>query len=281
MGAIRSKSFDDPDVVRQFPYMKSQLVQIGSIAVGHATLEPGWRWSTSVGPATGDALCQVHHINLVLSGRIAFEMADGEEAEFGPNTLADVPPGHDAWVVGDEPAVMVDLYGNAGDVGMPTEHQRVVTTVLMSDIVDSTATAGRLGDSHWRQLLGEHDRLIRTARDRFAGREVNTTGDGFIATFQSAISALRCAAAIRDGVKSLGLQVRVGVHTGEVELVENDVRGVTVHAAARIMALAAPSEVLTSELTRTLVAGSGLSFAPRGAHEVKGFDQPVTVFALA
>ena len=117
--------------------------------------------------------------------------------------------------------------------------------------------------------------------DRFGGHEVNTTGDGFIATFQSAIAALRCATAIRDGVRSLGLQVRVGVHTGEVELVDDDVRGVTVHAAARIMALADPSEVLTSDLTRTLVAGSGLTFVERGAHQVKGFDQPVTVFALA
>ncbi|HEY5489191.1 MAG TPA: adenylate/guanylate cyclase domain-containing protein, partial [Candidatus Limnocylindrales bacterium] len=230
MSAIRSKSFDDPDVVRRFPLMESQLVQIGSIAVGHATLEPGWRWTTSIGPATGDALCQVHHINLVLSGRIRFRMADGEEAEIGRNTLIDVPPGHDAWVVGDEPAVMVDLYGNAGDIGLPTEHQRVITTVLMSDIVDSTATAGRLGDAQWRQLLSEHDRLVRTSLDRFGGHEVNTTGDGFIATFQSAIAALRCAASIRDGVRSLGLQVRVGVHTGEVELVQNDVHGVTVHA---------------------------------------------------
>jgi class 3 adenylate cyclase len=278
---IRSRSFDEPDVVREFPYMRSQLVQIGSIAVGHATLEPGWRWTTSIGPAIGDALCQVHHVNLILSGRIRFEMEDGEAAEFGPNMVIDVPPGHDAWVVGDEPAVMVDLYGNSADVGVPADHQRVITTVLMSDIVDSTATAGRLGDGQWRQLLGQHDRLIRKLLDRFGGHEVNTTGDGFIATFQSAIAGLRCAAAIRDGVAPLGLQVRVGVNTGEVELVGNDVRGVTVHAAARIMALAGPSEVLASDLTRVLVAGSGLRFEERGAHEVKGFDQPLTVFALA
>ena len=207
-------------------------------------------------------------------------MADGESVEIGANTLVDVPPGHDAWVVGDEPVVIVDLYGNAGDVGLRTEHQRVVTTVLMSDIVESTATAGKLGDTPWRQLLGEHDRLIRALLDRFGGTEVNTTGDGFIATFPSAVGALRCAAAIRDGVKALGLQVRVGVNTGEVELGETDVRGVTVHAAARIMALAAPSEVLASELTCQLVAGSGLNFEQRGAHQVKGFDRPITVFAL-
>ena len=213
--------------------MKSELVQVGSIAVGRAFLEPGWRWTTSIGPVTGDALCQVHHVSLVVSGRMAFQMNDGEASEFGPNAVVDVPPGHDAWVVGGETVVLVDLYGNAGDVGLPTEHQRVVTTVLISDIVDSTATAGKMGDTPWRQLLGEHDRFIRTQLDRFGGHEVNTTGDGFIATFQSAISALRCAAAIRDGVKTLGIEVRVGVNTGEVELVDNDVRGVAVHAAAQ------------------------------------------------
>ena len=280
MSSIRSKSFDEPDVTRHFPYMDSVLVQIGSIAVGRAYLEPGWRWTTSIGPVTGDALCQVHHVNVVLSGRIHFQMEDGEEAEFGPNTVIDIPPGHDAWVVGDELVVLLDSYGNAGDVGLPMEHQRVVTTVLMSDIVDSTATAGRLGDARWRQLLGEHDRLVRTLLERFGGHEINTTGDGFIATFQSAIGALRCAAAIRDGVRTQNIEVRIGVNTGEVELVENDVRGVTVHAAARIMALAGPSEVLTSELTRNLVAGSGLKFEERGAHDMKGFDHQITVFAL-
>ncbi len=280
VGSIRSKSFDEPDETRQFPLMESQLAQIGAIGVGRTAMAPGWRWSTSIGPLTGDSLCSVHHITLVLSGRIRFEMADGESREFGSNTLIDVPPGHDAWVVGDEPAVAVDLYGNAADVGLRTEHQRVVTTVLMTDIVESTARAARLGDSKWRQLLGEHDRVVRSLLDRFGGHEINTTGDGFIATFQSAVGALRCAGAIVGGVKPLGIEVRAGVHTGEIELVENDVRGVAVHAAARIMALASASEVLTSELTRDLVAGSGLSFVERGAHVVKGFDQPITVFAL-
>jgi len=281
MATIRSKSFTQPDEERHFPFMDSQGVQIGSITVGRATLQPGWRWTTSIGPLTGDALCQVHHVSLVQSGRICFQLDGGEAAEFGPDTLVDVPPGHDAWVVGDERVVLVDLYGNAFDVGVPTDHQRVVTTVLISDIVDSTATAGQIGDMRWRQLLGEHDRLVRSLIDRFGGHVVNTTGDGFIATFQSAISALRCAAAVRDGVRTLELSVRIGVHTGEVELVDNDVRGVTVHAAARIMALGGPSEILTSDLTRNLVAGSGLLFEQRGAHQVKGFDQPIIVFALA
>ena len=260
--------------------MESQLATIGAIAVGRAILQPGWRWTTSIGSVTGESLCQVHHITLVLSGRICFEMADGEAAEFGPNTLVDVPPGHDAWVVGDEPIVLIDLYGNAGDVGMPTDSQRIVTTILMTDIVDSTATAARLGDARWRQLLSEHNRFVRTRFERFGGHEVNTTGDGFIATFGSAVAALRCAASIRDGVESLGLAVRIGVHTGEVEVIGDDIRGVAVHAAARIMSLAHPSEVLASQVTRNLADGNGLTFEARGPQSVKGFDQPLDVVVL-
>ena len=137
-----------------------------------------------------------------------------------------------------------------------------------------------MGDVRWRQVLAEHNRLVRARFERFEAREVNTTGDGFIATFASAIAALRCAAAIVADVSAIGLRVRVGVHTGEVELVGEDVRGVAVHATARIMALAGPSEVLTSRITRTLVDGSGLRFEDRGSHAVKGFDEPIEVYAL-
>jgi class 3 adenylate cyclase len=280
MAQIKSKSFNEPDERRSFPLMDSQFVEIASMGLGRAILQPGWRWTTSIGKLTGEPWCQVHHVQLVLGGRMAFAMADGETVELSADDLVDVPPGHDAWVVGDEPVVLVDFYGNSYDVGLPTERQRVVTTVLMTDIVESTTTAAKLGDSRWRGLLGQHDRLVRSQLDRFGGHEVNTTGDGFVATFQSAISALRCAAQIRDGVRALDIEVRIGVHTGEVELVPNDIRGVAVHAAARIMSLAGPSEVLTSALTKGLVAGSGLSFVDRGAHTVKGFDEPIAVFAL-
>src|SRR5688572_4001122 len=98
MHAIRSKSFDAPDEARRFPFMEAQLAHVGAVVVGRAVLQPGWRWSTSIGPATGGRSCQVHHVNLVLAGRIRFEMEDGETAEFGANTVVDIPPGHDAWV---------------------------------------------------------------------------------------------------------------------------------------------------------------------------------------
>ena len=280
MSEITRKNFDQPDEVRTFPHMVGQLVAMGTTAVGRAVLEPGWRFSTDLGPATGNPSCQVHHLQLVLAGRIGFRMDSGEEAEAGPGDVVDVPRGHDAWVIGNEPCVMVDLFGNVAGFGLPTERQRVVTTILMSDIVDSTATAGRLGDAAWKQLLANHDRIVRVRLDRFGGREVNTTGDGFLATFPSAIGALRCAVAMRDGVAGAGLQVRIGVHTGEVELVADDIRGLAVHAAARIMALAGPSEILASSSTRGLVEGSVLELTESGTHELKGFDRPVQVFRL-
>jgi class 3 adenylate cyclase len=280
VGQIVTKTFDEPDTRRQFEHMDSQLVHVGSLDIGRAVLEPGWRWSTSIGTVSGDASCQVHHLQLLLRGRMAFQMDDGEVAHIEPGTIADVPPGHDAWVVGEETVEIIDFYGNVEFVGMPSAHQRVVTTILMSDVVDSTAMVSRVGDVRWRQMLAEHDRLIRNRIERYEGRAVNTTGDGFIATFPSALAALRCAAAITRDVRDLGMNIRVGVHTGEIEIDKNDVRGASVHAAARVMALAGPSEVLTSNVTRALVDGSGLFFEDRGEQAVKGFEKPIQVYAL-
>jgi class 3 adenylate cyclase len=278
--AIHRKSFATPDEVRRFPQGIGELVHVGSLTIGRGILEPGWRWSTSLKAVQGTPSCQVHHLELLLAGRFAVEMDDGETAEFGPGDVFDVPPGHDAWVVGDEPVVLVDVFGNVGTIGVPGEHERLVTTVLMSDIVDSTGTAERLGDGAWRQLLTDHNRIIRAQLDRFRGREVNTTGDGFLATFGSAGGALRSAMAMRDGVSAMGVEVRIGIHTGEVEVLANDIGGVVVHAAARIMALGAPSEIIVSSVTRGLVEGTGLRFEERGRHKVKGLEQPVEVFLL-
>jgi len=279
--AIQQKSFDAPDEVRRFPQGTGELVRVGSLTIGRGILEPGWRWSTSLKPIQGTSSCQIHHLQLLLAGRFHVEMDDGETAEFGPGDVFDVPPGHDAWVVGDESVVVIDVFGNIGAIGVPGEHERLVTTLLMSDIVDSTLTAARLGDAAWKQLLAEHNRLIRTQFDRFRGREVNTTGDGFLATFGSAAGAIRSAVAMRDAVRGLGIELRIGVHTGEVEVLPNDIGGVAVHAASRIMALGRASEIIVSSVTRGLVEGSGLRFEERGRHQVKGLERPIEVFSLA
>jgi class 3 adenylate cyclase len=279
--AIKQKSFDTPDEVRRFPKGIVTLVRVGSVTIGRGTLEPGFRWSTSLRPIQGTPSCQIHHLQLLLQGRFHVEMDDGETAEIGPGDVFDVPPGHDVWVVGDEPVVVVDVLGNIGALGAPGEHERLVTTLLMSDIVDSTLTATRLGDAAWKQVLAEHNRLIRAQFDRFRGREVNTTGDGFLATFGSAAGALRAAVAMRDGIRGLGIELRIGVHTGEIEVLPNDIGGVAVHAASRVMALGQASEIIVSAVTRGLVEGSDLSFQERGRHQVKGLERPIEVFLLS
>jgi len=279
--AIQQKSLDTPDEVRRFPKGIVDLVHIGSVTIGRGILEPGFRWSTSLKPIQGTPSCQIHHLQLMLQGRFHVEMDDGEAVEFGPGDIMNVPPGHDVWVVGDEPVIVVDVLGNIGAIGAPGEHERIVTTLLMSDLVDSTLTATRLGDAAWKQMLAEHNRLIRAQLDRYRGREVNTTGDGFLATFGSAAGALRSAMAMRDAIRGLGLELRIGVHTGEVEVLPNDIGGVAVHAAARIMSLGRASEIIVSSVTRGLVEGSELEFEERGQHTVKGLERPIEVFALA
>ena len=215
MGDIERKSLDRPDEVRRFQLGTGELTRVGSHVIGRGVLAPGWRWSTHMGPIMGTPSCPVHHVQVLLAGRFAVRMDGGEEIEFAPNDVFDVPPGHDAWVVGDEPAVLLDVSGNIAAIGVSQEHERVVTTtLLMTDIVDSTRMASRMGDQAWKQVLGEHNRVVRLQMDRFRGVEVNTTGDGFLATFNSAVGALRCATAILEAVGAVGVQVRIGVHTG-------------------------------------------------------------------
>lgn len=278
---IQQKSFDAPDEVRRFPKGIIDLVRMGPVTLGRGILEPGFRWSTSLKPIQGTPSCQIHHLQLMLQGRFHVEMDDGENVEFGPGDIMNVPPGHDVWVVGDESVIVIDVLGNIGALAVPGEHERLVTTLLMSDIVDSTLTATRLGDAAWKQVLADHNRLIRAQLDRFRGTEVNTTGDGFLAMFGSAAAALRCAVAMREAVRGLGIQLRIGVHTGEVEVLPNDIGGVAVHAASRIMALGRASEIIVSSVTRGLVDGSDLRFEERGRHQVKGLERPIEVFALA
>ncbi len=280
MGAIRRKSFDDPDGLRDLALLTVSLANIGSHVIGRGVVQPGWHWAEHLAPVMGTDSCPVHHVQVLISGGFAVRMDDGEEATFQPGDVMDIPPGHDAWVVGDAPAVLIDFAGSIDLLGLPREHERMVTTLLMTDVVDSTRTARRLGDAAWKQLLSDHNRLVRAQLLRFGGSEINTTGDGFLATFRSAVAGLRCATAIVDTLRETGIEVRIGVHTGEVEPMGNDIGGVAVHAAARIMALAGPSEVLASAVTVGLADGSGLAFEAKGSREIKGLDRPIEVYRL-
>ena len=280
MSRIERKSLEFPDEVRDLGLLTVNLVRVGSLTLGRGTVQPGWRWSTHMPRLTDEPLCQIHHLQLLLSGRFAVQMDDGEYAEIEPNQVFDVPPGHDAWVLGDEPAVIVDFLGNIEQLGRPATTDRIVTTLLMTDIVDSTAIASRLGDVVWKQKLGEHNRLVRSRLERYLGREVNTTGDGFLAMFASAIGAIRCAASIRGATAGMGLPVRIGVHTGEIELLPGDIGGVAVHAAARVMALGRASDVMVSSSTYGLIEDRQLHFESRGAQHLKGLPTALEVFAL-
>jgi class 3 adenylate cyclase/pimeloyl-ACP methyl ester carboxylesterase len=169
------------------------------------------------------------------------------------------------------------LTGQQADVA----EDRVLATVLFTDIVDSTRRAAEMGDRDWHALLDAHDAVVRSQLSRFRGREVNTSGDGFLAMFDGPQRAIRCAMAIRDAVQALGIEVRAGLHTGECEVRGDDIGGIAVHIGARVSALAGPNDVLVSSTLRDLVIGSGLEFEDRGTHDLKGVPGEWRLFTVA
>ncbi len=280
MAAIRRRNLAQPDEQRGSPLSTLAVIRMGTYTVGRGVLQPGFRWSTHMGPIMGVTSCPIHHFQVVISGRFGVRMDDGEEIALEPDDFFEVPPGHDAWVIGDEPVVLLDLGGNIDALAVPSEHERVLATLLMTDIVDSTRMAAGIGDSAWKQVLADHNRIVRQEVARRGGREVNTTGDGFLITFASAVAAIRAARGIRDAVGETGVMIRAGIHTGEVEQTAGDIGGIAVHAVARIMGLAGPGEIFVSSMAAGLSEGSGLSFEERGSHEVKGIARPIHVLRL-
>jgi len=160
------------------------------------------------------------------------------------------------------------------------EPDRILATILFTDIVESTAKAIELGDRRWRGLLERHHMLVRRELLRFRGREIDTAGDGFLASFDGPARAIRCACAIVESVHDLGLSIRAGLHTGECEVTDGKIAGIAVHTGARVAALAAADEVLVSSTVRDLVAGSGIRFDEKGAHELKGIPGQWRLFAV-
>ena len=176
---------------------------------------------------------------------------------------------HLPWV-GDADAIVDEIEEFLTGTRHSAEPARVLATVLFTDMVESTSRAVQLGDARWRALISDHDRLVRTELTRFRGREIDRRGDGFLAIFDGPARAIRCAFSIVERVHELGIQVRAGLHTGELEIIEPGIAGIAVHIGARVMSLAGPDEVLVSSTVKDLVAGSGLSFSDRGIHELKG-----------
>lgn len=190
-------------------------------------------------------------------------------------------PGMDTlYWVGDTTPILDEVEEFITGVRGGWDAERVLTTIVFTDIVGSTARAAALGDDRWRDLLDNHDAVVRHALERFRGREVNTAGDGFVATFTSPSVALDCAEAIIAAVRRLGIEVRVGVHAGEVELRGDDIAGMAVHIGARVAGLAGPNEVLVSSTVREIVTGSRRSFAEHGEHPLKGVPGRWRIYAL-
>ena len=186
---------------------------------------------------------------------------------------------HLPWV-GDGDAIVDEVEEFLTGSRHAAEPTRVLATVLFTDMVESTNRAVQLGDARWRALISDHDRLVRDELRRFRGREIDRRGDGFLAIFDGPARAIRSALAIAERAHELGIQVRAGLHTGELDITESGIAGIAVHIGARVMSLAGPDEVLVSSTVKDLVAGSGLSFAEKGTHELKGVPGAWRIFRV-
>jgi class 3 adenylate cyclase len=185
-----------------------------------------------------------------------------------------------SWWTEDRDALLDEIEEHVTGVRPSPELDRVLATVLFTDIVGSTERAAEIGDRRWRELVSDHNAAVRRELERFRGREVDTAGDGFLATFDGPARAVRCALAIGNAVRPLGLELRAGVHTGECELEGDKVRGIAVHTGARVASVAGPGEVLASSTVKDLVSGSGIEFEDRGDHELKGVPGKWRIYAV-
>ncbi|HVM17456.1 MAG TPA: adenylate/guanylate cyclase domain-containing protein [Gaiellaceae bacterium] len=270
MPSIETKRFDEPDELVSLPHLTQHVVLIGDTYVARVVHHAGWSWEEHVKPVVGTTSCMHHHQGVLLSGEFVVETDAGARRHVRGGEAYDIPPGHTAWVVGDVDAVAIEFTGARGWASPADPGERVLATLLVTDIVGSTEAAARLGDAAWKQLLARHFESTRRELDRFRGVEVSGTGDGIVAMFDGAARAVLCALALRDRARRDGLEIRAGVHSGEVERQADNVRGVAVHAAARVAAAAGAGEVLVSATTDSLLEGAGIALEDAGEHELKG-----------
>ncbi len=275
------RNFADADEVVEIDTVRSEMITKGGMTVSHDIQTPGWRWSEHVKPLVGTEWCETRHIGVVLKGRMGVLLDDGTEFEAGPLDLMDIPARHDAWVIGDEPCETIAWTGARGWIApLETFSERVLATVLFTDIVDSTGTAMRLGDRTWADTLTTHEIRTRETVEHFHGTVVKNTGDGVLATFDGVARAVRCAIALRSAAADLGISIRVALHTGEIELTGTDIRGVAVHEASRVLGLAQGGEILVSSVTAGLAGDAGVAFDDRGEHELRGLTGVRRIFAV-
>jgi pimeloyl-ACP methyl ester carboxylesterase len=228
---------------------------------------PAIRVPTLVLHRTGDRAVRVEHARC-----IAERVPGAKLVEF---------PGDDHWAaVGDSEALLGEIEEFLTGERHALEPDRVLATVLFTDIVGATEKAATLGDRRWRELITQHHVLVRQQLQRFRGREIDTAGDGFLAVFDGPARAVRCACAVGEALRPLGVRIRAGLHTGECEVIDDKLGGLAVHIGARVASLAAPDEVLVSSTVKDLVAGSGLAFQDRGVHPLRGVPGEWRLFAV-
>lgn len=280
MVRLRVRRFDSGEV-RTFPNGYTSVLRLDETVVGYGVYQPGWRWTTDMPAIAGTATCQLRHVGFAVSGVLHVLTDAGDEIEVRERSIYEIPPGHDAWVVGDEPFVTIDwTSARTWALGPEGLGDGAVVTILFTDIVGSTATLHRIGDSAWREQLAVHHTRIREHLNANRGREIKTTGDGLLAVFDRPVRAVRCAAAMAATSRSMDLPIRAGIHTGEVELVGDDARGLAVHAAARVMALGGADDVMVSSTTADLLEGSGITLEDAGERELKGLPGPRRIYRL-
>jgi class 3 adenylate cyclase len=279
MSRIEVRDLGEPEAVVSYPLGATYQVRLAQTVISRHVLQPGWNWKEHAQPSVGTSSCELYHRGVVLSGRMGVRTDEGEELIIGPSHVFDLPPGHVTWVEGDDVLVMVDWAGGAGFDAQPGGEARVMATILFTDIVDSTALAHDAGDASWKQTVAMHDDVVRSVLAGFGGREVETAGDSFLVVFDSAEGAIRCGLALVGALAAIQLPIRVGIHSGEVVMSGDHVRGLAVHAAARIVARAGAGEVLVSGITRDLAEGAtGLTFESRGRHRLKGLEREHELF---
>jgi class 3 adenylate cyclase len=280
MSRVEVRDLGEPEAVVSNPLGATYQVRLAQTVISRHVLQPGWSWEEHGQPLVGTRSCELYHRGVVLSGRMGIRTDEGEELIIGPNHVFDLPPGHVTWVEGDDELVMVDWAGGAGFDPPPGGGVRVLATILFTDIVDSTVRARDAGDASWRRTVAMHDDVVRSVLAGFGGREVETAGDSFLVVFDTAEGAIRCGLALVGALAAIRLPIRVGVHSGEVATSDDHVRGLAVHAAARIVDQAGAGEVLVSGTTRDLAEGAtGLTFESRGRHRLKGLEREHELFA--
>ena len=281
MPRLQSKSFATSGEVRRFPNGYTNVLRLDETVVGYGVYEPGWRWTADMPGVAGSATCQLHHVGFAVSGRLHVVADNGQEMDVEGQSVYEIPPGHDAWVDGDEPFITVDwTSARVWAVTPEILGEGEIVTVLLTDIVGSTAIVREIGDEAWRQRQTVHHLRMRDHLNVFRGREIKTMGDGLLAVFDRPAKAVRCAEAMAATSRSMNLPIRAGVHTGEVEFIGDDARGLAVHTAARVMSLGDADDVMVSSTTRELLEGSGIELEDAGEHELKGLPGVRRIFRL-